>query len=158
VAEPGGAAIDVADAPEPDAVIDHLLRGLAAIPEDGQLAPTTTLPVLGDVSVGFDGSTCTYTGAPTLTAGAYVVTVQPASVPYVAAIAHLAEGATVDDVLTWIGEHPDEEPPMVDEVTVVGGWGEPSPATVPFRAGTVAIACGTEDGAISFADSVAVSG
>jgi len=47
---------------------------------------------------------------------------------------------------------------MVDDIGVVGGWGEPSPAAIVFRTGTVAIACGTEDGAIHVAGTVEVSG
>jgi inosine-uridine nucleoside N-ribohydrolase len=154
---PGGWRVELADPPAADAVIEHLLKTLAGVPEDGALATPTTVPVLGDVSVAFDGSTCSFAGPSTLPAGAYVVSVEPAPVPYVVAVAHLADGATVDEVLAWIAEHPDQEPPMVDDVTVVGGWGEPSPATVVFRAGTVAIACGTDDGAINFAGSVEVT-
>ena len=58
----------------------------------------------------------------------------------------------------WVAEHPDEDPPMVDDIGVVGGWGEPSPAAIVFRTGTVVIACGTEDGAIHVAGTVEVSG
>jgi hypothetical protein len=155
---PGGAVVELASPPATDAVTDHLLKTLAGVPDDGMLATPTTLPVLGDVSVGFDGSTCSYEGPPALATGAYVVTVEPGAVPYVVAIAHLVDGATVDDVLAWIAAHPDEEPPMVDEVTVVGGWGETSPASVVFPSGTVAVACGTEDGAITVAASLDVSG
>jgi hypothetical protein len=113
--------------------------------------------VLGEVSIGFDGATCVYDGPPTLPAGAYEVSTEAGSATYVAAVAHLIAGATLDDVTAWMAEHPNEEPPMVDEVAIVGGWGEPSPAAIVFKAGTVAIACGTEDGTIYIAGTVDVS-
>jgi pyrimidine-specific ribonucleoside hydrolase len=154
----GGSAVELASPPATTAVIDHLLKTLAGIPDSGMLATPTTVPVLGEVAVSFDGSTCSYAGPQKLTTGAYVVTAEPGPVPYVVAIAHLADGATVDEVLAWIAAHPGEEPPMVDEVTAVGGWGEPSPASVVFPSGTVAVACGAEDGAVTVAASLDVSG
>jgi inosine-uridine nucleoside N-ribohydrolase len=158
VAETDGATIDVADPPDSVAVIDHMLRTLAGVPEGEELATPTTLPVLGEITVGFDGTTCSYGGPPVLPAGAYDVITQAGPEAYLAAVAHLLPGATVDDVLAWATEHPDEDPPMVDDLSVVGGWGEPSPATIVFKPGTVVIACGTEDGAIHVAGSVDVSG
>ena len=128
--------IDVADAPDAGAVIDHLLRSLAGVPEGDQLATPTTLPVLGEVTVDFDGTTCSYDGPPTLPAGAYEVSTAAGPTEYIAAVAHLVAGATVDEVLAWVAEHPDEDPPMVDDIAVVGGWGEPSPAAIVFRTGT----------------------
>jgi inosine-uridine nucleoside N-ribohydrolase len=158
VASTGGSRIDVAGAPDAGAVIDHLLRSLSGVQEGDQLATPTTLPVLGEVTVDFDGTTCSYGGPPTLPAGAYEVSTAAGPTEYVAAVVHLVAGATVDEVLAWVAEHPDEEPPMVDDIGVVGGWGEPSPAAIVFRTGTVAIACGTEDGAVHVAGTVDVSG
>jgi pyrimidine-specific ribonucleoside hydrolase len=157
VVAPTGTRIDVADPPDPDAVIDLLLRGLAGVSAGDQLATPTTLPLLGAVTIDFDGTTCTYGGPPVLPTGAYEVSIDPGSTEYSAAVAHLIDGATADEVEAWLLEHPNEEPPMVDEVTVIGGWGEPSPATVAFQPGTVGIACATADGAIHFAGSVDVS-
>jgi inosine-uridine nucleoside N-ribohydrolase len=157
-ASPGGVRVDVADAPNAEAVIEQLLRTLAGVTATGQLATPTTLPVLGEVTVDFDGTTCSYVGPATLTAGAYEVSIGAGPADYVAAVAHLATGAAVDDVLAWVAEHPDEDPPMVDDIAVVGGWGEPSPAAIVFRTGTVAIACGTADGEIHVASTVEVSG
>ena len=153
-----GAPIDVAGAPDADAIIDHLMRTLAAVPEGEPLATPTTLPVLGAVTVDFDGTTCTYDGPPTLTSGAYEVSIGAGPTEYMAVLAHLLEGSTIDEVLAWVAEHPDEEPPMVDDVQAVGGWGEPSPAPIVFKAGTVAIVCGTAAGAIHVAGTVEVSG
>lgn len=158
IASADGARIDVADAPDAGAVTDHLLRSLAGVPEGDQLATPTTLPVLGEVTVAFDGTTCSYDGPPTLPTGAYEVSTAAGPTGYVAAVVHLVAGATVDEVLAWVAERPDEDPPMVDDIAVVGGWGEPSPAAIVFRTGTVAVACGTEDGAVHLAGTVEVSG
>ena len=157
VASAGGALVDVADPPDAGGVVDHLLRTLAGVRDGGQLATPTTLPVLGDVTVGFDGTTCSYGGPPTLPAGAYEVSTDAGSTEYVVAVAHLVPGAGVDDVLAWVAEHPDEDPPMVDDIGIVGGWGEPSPAAIVFRSGTVAIVCGTEDGQLHVAGTVDVT-
>jgi hypothetical protein len=110
------------------------------------------------MTVEFDGTTCSYDGPPTLAEGAYEVSTGAGQTGYSAVVAHLVAGSTIDEVMTWVAEHPDEEPPMVDEVAVIGAWGEPSPATIAFRAGTVALACGTDDGAIHVAGTVDVSG
>jgi hypothetical protein len=85
------------------------------------------------------------------------VSTDAGSTEYVVAVAHLVPGAGVDDVLAWVAEHPDEDPPMVDDIGIVGGWGEPSPAAIVFRSGTVAIVCGTEDGQLHVAGTVDVT-
>ena len=157
VASAGGARIDVADAPEAGAVIDHLLRTLAAVPAVGQLVTPTTLPVLGDVGVAFDGTTCSFDAPHTLPAGVYEVSTGAGPTTYGAVVAHLVDGATLDEVLAWVAEHPNEEPPMVDDVQFVGGDGGPSQAAVALSAGTVAVVCGTEDGAIFVAGTIDVT-
>jgi hypothetical protein len=157
VASAGGALVDVADPPDAGEVVDHLLRTLADVPETGQLATPTTVPVLGDMTVGFDGTTCSYGGPARLAAGAYEVSTEASSSDYMVVVAHLVPGASVDDVLAWVAEHPDQDPPMVDDIGAVGGWGEPSPAAIVFRSGTVAIVCGTEDGEVHVAGTVEVT-
>ncbi|MGD9701853.1 MAG: nucleoside hydrolase [Acidimicrobiia bacterium] len=158
VEQPGGSAVLVADPPDVDTVLDHLLRTLAGMAEDEPLTPPTTIPIVGNATVGFDGATCTYDGPTSLPPGSLVVTATPGPVPYYALVAHLVEGATIEDAVAWAAEHPDEQPPMIDRIDAVGEDAMPSPATIELMTGTSAVVCGTTEGALALGATVTVGG
>jgi pyrimidine-specific ribonucleoside hydrolase len=154
-----GAKVEVLAAPEdPDAIVTHLVEVLAGVGQ-GELVPPTTLPTLptiGDVTISFDGTVCRYEGPDAPVAGNYLVDLRPGPVPYWGAVVHLVPGTTLEEVAAWVVEHPDEQPPMIENVVTVGeGVLEPT-ASVDFRAGTVGIACITENGAIHIAANLQV--
>jgi pyrimidine-specific ribonucleoside hydrolase len=157
VVDADGTPIEVAGPPDAEVVLDHLLRTLAGVGEGEQLAVPTTLPVLGEVTVGFDGSTCAYGGPATIAAGAYRVTLLPADVPFAVVVAPLLGEATLDEVLAWIDEHPDEEPPMVGEAAFLAPDNPNLPESLVFAPGRVGIVCVTEQDSIVPAGEVSVT-
>lgn len=145
VADPAGSPVLVADPPDPPVVLDHLVRTLAGVPESEQLATPTTLPVVGQATVGFDGTTCTYDGPASTEVGALVVTATPGTVEYWVIVVHLVEGATMEEAYAWATEHPNEPPPMIDQIDVVGEGALASPARIDLLPGTSAVACQTAE-------------
>ena len=131
-----GSAVLVAGPPDAMAVLDHLLRTLVGVDSDDELVTPTTLPVIGQATLSFDGTTCTYDGPTSLPEGMLRLTVTPGPVPYIGVVAHLVEGATPEEALAWQTENPGEQPPMVDSAQAVGEDALPSPATVALTAGT----------------------
>jgi hypothetical protein len=138
----------VARPPDPDAVLDHLLRTLAGGAEDQPSTTPTTGPVVGEATLSFDGAACVYEGPTTLPVGSLRVTVKPGSAQYLVLVAHLVDGATPDEALAWQAEHPGEQPPMVDAVEVVGEGFLPSPANVALHAGLNPVLCALPDGSV----------
>jgi hypothetical protein len=90
--------------------------------------------------------------------GALRITVIAGPIPYVVAVVHLIEGATVEDALTWSAEHPYEEPPMIDRIGVIGEGGLPSPGDIALAAGSNPVACVSDTGDLVLGDVVAVGG
>jgi inosine-uridine nucleoside N-ribohydrolase len=145
-ADPDGRGIQLAGRPDAGAVIDHLLRTLAGVGDDEPLAPPTTLAVVGDVVVGLEGETCTFDGPTSLSSsGAIRVTQTPGSVPYLVLVAHLVQGATIEETITWAESHPGETPPMVDRVEAIGEGALASPAIVAVDDGDNAVVCALRD-------------
>lgn len=105
----------------------------------------TTLPVVGQATLSFDGTTCTYDGPTSLPEGMLRLTVTPGPVPYIGVVAHLVEGATPEEALAWQMENPGEQPPMVDSAQAVGEDALPSPATVALLPGLNPVVCITPD-------------
>jgi inosine-uridine nucleoside N-ribohydrolase len=153
---PAGSPVDVATAPDAGTVVDHFLRTLAGVAVDEPLATPTTVPLAGRASVAFDGERCTYDGPELLTAGALEVTVAPGDVPFAVVVAHLVAGATFDEALAYAAEHPDEQPPMIDAVAVVGDDAMPSPARVQLIPGDNPVVCATQGGDLVLGAIVAV--
>jgi hypothetical protein len=153
-ARPGGTAVELSDPPDATAVIDHLLRTLAGVGDDQQLAVPTTLPLLGELAVAFDGTECSYDGPVTLPAGAYRVEVAPGPEPYAVVIAPLLGDATLDEVLAWVAEHPEQEPPMVGETTFITP--DAPESDVVLEPGRVGLVCGTEENEIVPAGEISV--
>jgi len=143
-----GAVVSVASPPDAAAVLDHLLRTLAGVAADTPLVTPTTVAPVGEATVSYDGTACTYDGPTSVPVGTLQVTVEPGPVPYVAIVAHIAEGATIDEALAWQAAHPGEQPPMVDVATAIGEAGLPSPAHVELLAGQNGVVCGLEGGAV----------
>lgn len=144
IVSPDGHPVDVARPPDADAVLDHLLRTLAGIDDDEPLAVPTTAPVLGEITVGFDGSTCSYDGPDPIDAGAYRVALVPGAEPYAVVVAQLLGTATLDETMAWIAEHPDQEPPMVGATVFIGVDMPDPPASVVVAPERVAIVCVTD--------------
>jgi inosine-uridine nucleoside N-ribohydrolase len=144
VVSPDGSPIDVARPPDADLVLDHLLRTLAGIGADDPLAVATTTPVLGEVTIAFDGTACSYDGPDPIDAGAYRVTLVPGEVPYAVVVGQLLGGATLDETMAWIAEHPDQQPPMVGATAFIGVDMRDPPDSVQFERGSVAIVCVTD--------------
>jgi inosine-uridine nucleoside N-ribohydrolase len=156
VADAAGTAVDVAEVPNTEAVIDRLLRTLAGVPEDQPLVTPTTLPILGSFVVGFADGECTFDGPSELRAGRYQVSSAVGEVEYYAVIAHFAGDATTQDALDWVAQHPDEEPPMVDEVAAIGEDGASS-TDVVLTPGNAAVVCFTMDNAIHVATDLLIT-
>lgn len=149
VEQADGSSVTVADPPDASAVLEHLVRTLAGLPQGEPLATPTTLPVVGRATVKFDGTTCTYDGPTTPGVGALVVTVVPGSEPYGVSVVHLADGTTVEEAVAWIAEHPGEVPPMIEQdLGYIGEGGLASPATIELIPGSNPLACLTGDGSI----------
>jgi hypothetical protein len=140
------------------AVLDHLLRTLVGADSDDELVTPTTIPVVGEATLSFDGTTCTYTGPTSLPEGMLRLTVTPGPVPYIGVVAHLVEGATLDEALAWQAEHPGEQPPMVDSAEAVGEDAQPSPATVTLLPGLNPVVCVTPDALIIGGGTITVNG
>jgi pyrimidine-specific ribonucleoside hydrolase len=153
-----GHAVRVADPPFADAILDHLLRTLAGLTEDDPLVTPTTLPVVGEATVTFDGTTCSYDGPTSLPAGSLVVTAPLGPAPHIVVVAHLVEDATAAEALEWSAAHPNEVPPMIDNLAWIGEGALTSPATVELAAGVNSVVCATEDGALYLAAELMVSG
>jgi inosine-uridine nucleoside N-ribohydrolase len=134
-----GASILVADPPDADTVVEHLVRTVGGVPAGEALAAPE---VVADMTVSFDGTNCVYAGPESVPAGLARVIVPSAAAPPLVIVAHLVGGATVDDALAWVRTHADEEPPMVDDVTLIGEGGLASPALVELSEGTVGLVCG----------------
>jgi inosine-uridine nucleoside N-ribohydrolase len=133
-----GASVLLADPPDAEAVVEHLVRTLGGVPAGEPLA---TPEIVADVTVTFDGTSCIYEGPISVPAGLVRVTVPDDAAPFAVILAHLVEGATLDDTLAWVRGHPEEEPPMVDDVDVLGEEALPSPAIVELTAGSVGVVC-----------------
>jgi pyrimidine-specific ribonucleoside hydrolase len=155
-ARPGGTPVELSDPPDATAIIDHLLRILAGLGDDEHLAVPTTLPVLGELAVAFDGTECSYDGPTTLPAGAYRVEVAPGAEPYAVVVAPLLGETTLDEVLTWVAEHPEQEPPMVGETTFITP--DAPESEVVLEPGRVGLVCGTEQNEIVPATEITVTG
>jgi hypothetical protein len=153
----GGSETEVSKPPEdPEAIVTHLVQVLAGRDHDQLVSATTlptptTLPAIGDVPVGFDGAVCRYEGPETPAEGTYLVDLRPGPVQFWGVIARLVPGTTMEDAADWIAEHPAERPPMIEEVVTIGEDVLEPPGNVEFRAGTVGVACLTEDGTIQVA-------
>jgi inosine-uridine nucleoside N-ribohydrolase len=157
VASSAGTRVEVADPPDASGVLEHLLRILAGVSEGDELTAPTTLPLAGSFTVGFEPGSCRYDGPEQVAAGRYVVDLAPGSTPFWVGVAHLTDGSTVDDALAWIAEHPDQEPPMVEELVTVGeGMLEP-PADVVLREGNAAVVCFTATNEVIVGASLAVT-
>jgi pyrimidine-specific ribonucleoside hydrolase len=148
VEEADGTGVLVAEPPDAAAVLDHLLRTIAGVAEDEPLVVPTTVAVAGEATVSFDGVTCTYDGPTSLPVGAIRVTRTPGPSPYLVGVAHLVEGATLDEALEWLAQHPGEQPPMVDRIETIGEGGLPSPATIELLPGMNPVVCAPPDGSI----------
>jgi hypothetical protein len=153
-----GSAVVVADPPDAVTVLDHLLRTLVGVDSDDELVTPTTVPVVGEATLSFDGTTCTYTGPASLSEGRLRLTVTPGPVPYLGVVAHLVEGATLDEAFAWQAEHPGEQPPMVDSAEAVGEGATPSPATVTLLSGLNPVVCITPDGLTTAGGMITVNG
>jgi inosine-uridine nucleoside N-ribohydrolase len=153
-----GSAVLVADPPDAEAVLDHLLRTLVGVDSDDELVTPTTVPVVGEATLSFDGTTCTYTGPTSLPEGMLRLTVTPGPVPYLGVVSHLVEGATLDEALAWLAEHPGEQPPMVDSAEAVGEDATPSPATVALLPGLNPVVCITSDALTTAGGMITVNG
>ena len=158
VASPDGSPIAVARPPDAELVLDHLLRTLAGLGADEPLAVPTTVPLLGEVTVAFDGTTCSYDGPDPIPAGAYRVALVPGDVPYAVVVGQLLGGATLDETMAWIAEHPDQQPPMVGATVFLGVDMRDPPDGVTFTPGSVAIVCVTDQETIVPGIEVAVVG
>jgi inosine-uridine nucleoside N-ribohydrolase len=160
-----GTVVEMLEAPiDPNSIIVRLVETLAGRTADELVTPSTVLPtapwadeiVSGELAVSFDGQECTYEGPADLEQGFYSIELQPGPEQYWGVVAHLVPPATVDEVMAWMAEHPDEQPPMVDSIVQVGEGMLESPAVVPFLPETVALACVSADGSLDVAASVAV--
>jgi inosine-uridine nucleoside N-ribohydrolase len=153
-----GAAVLVADPPDAEAVLAHLLRTLVGVDSDDELVTPTTLPVVGEATLSFDGTTCAYEGPTSLPEGMLRLTVTPGPVPFIGVVAHLVEGATLEEALAWQTANPGEQPPMVDSAEVVGEETLPSSATVALAPGLNAVVCSTPDGLPTAGAAITVDG
>jgi len=142
-------AVLVADPPDAEAALDHLLRTLVGVDSDDELVTPTTLPVVGEATLSLDGTTCTYDGPTSLPEGMLRLTVTPGKVRYTGVVAHLVEGATPEETYAWQMENPGEQPPMVDSAEAVGENALPSPATVALVPGLNVVVCFTPDGMLT---------
>ena len=109
--------------PDAEAVIDHLLRTLAASAgrETSWRRRRRRMPVLGEVTVGFDGTTCSYERSiDAARPGPTEVSTAGGATEYITAVVHLVAGATVDEVLTWVAEHPTR----THRWSTTSGWSE----------------------------------
>jgi inosine-uridine nucleoside N-ribohydrolase len=160
IEQSGGARVELVEAPDdPGAIVTHLVEVLAGV-EPGELVSPTTLPAaptIGDVTISFDGSVCRYEGPDAPVAGNYLVDLRPGPVPFWGTVVHLAPGTTLEEVAAWVVEHPDEQPPMIEDVATIGDGVLEPPANVEFRADTVGVACITENGTIHIATTLQVA-
>jgi inosine-uridine nucleoside N-ribohydrolase len=145
VEQAGGTTVRVADPPDTQAVLDHLLATLAGLASEDELVVPSTMPTVADVTVGLVDGVCTYDGPTELPVGRIVVTLTPSDDPYIVLAAHLVDGATVEEAIAWSEAHPGEQPPMVDAVVAIGADLTPSPATVELLPGANPIVCATPD-------------
>jgi hypothetical protein len=158
--DPDGDTVLIAKPKDSARVLDHLLRTLAAVPEGEELVTPTTLPIVGDATLSFDGTTCSYDGPTAPPAGRLRVTVATGGVPFAGVVAQLAEGATLEEVLAWAAAHPNEQPPGLDVINFVGEKEGmlPSPADVELGVGTTVMACLSETGVPSVGAQLDVGG
>lgn len=145
VEQAGGAPVRVADPPDTQAVLDHLLATLAGLASVDELVVPTTMPTVADVTVGFVDGVCTYDGPTELPVGRIVITLAPSEDAYIVLAAHVVEGTSVEEAIAWSEAHPGEQPPMVDAVVPIGGEFTPSPARVELLPGANPIVCATID-------------
>ncbi len=157
VATADGVGVDVAEVPDAGAVIDQMLRTLAGVPADEPLVTPTTLPILGTFVVGFKGGECTFDGPSELPAGRYQFSATPGDVAYWVAVAHFVGDATGQDAIDWVMQHPEDDPPMVDEVATIDEEGG-SPTDIVLAAGNAGVVCLAEDNTIDLAADIVISG
>jgi inosine-uridine nucleoside N-ribohydrolase len=150
-ADPSGARILVAERPDdPTVVIEHWVRVLAGLGPDDPLGEPLMPTIVAEVTVSFDGTTCAATVPAEVPAGVARVTVADTGVGYAAIVAHITEGYTWQETMTYAYGHPAEQPPMVDVFNVVSL--DPmdgtllSPALVQLQPGLNGVVCGTVDG------------
>jgi inosine-uridine nucleoside N-ribohydrolase len=152
----GQAEVEMLVAPDDPAAIVRLLVQVLARVEQDELITPTTLPTIGEVSLSFDGSVCRYEGPERPGQGNYLVDLRPGRVQFWGVIAQLVPGTTMEKAAAWIVEHPNEQPPMIEEIATIGEGVLEPPGSVAFRSGTVGVACLTEDNMVHVATSVEV--
>jgi inosine-uridine nucleoside N-ribohydrolase len=120
-----------------------LVRTLAAIPEGDALAEPPE-PV-GEATVSFDGTTCTYDGPSSVPAGRMLFDYRSAVAGSGAAVVDLTGDLTLDEIIEHVAANPDEQgdPPGVDALTFLDPDGQ---TRVDVSPPAVAIACSTEGG------------
>ena len=106
----------------------------------------------------FDGTTCSYDGPTTSPPGLLVIEAEAGPVPYAILVAHLVEGATLEEALAYAAEHPEEQPPMVDDASFVGEPGASDLEPARLLPGTNAVVCVTMDDTAYPAASIEVAG
>jgi pyrimidine-specific ribonucleoside hydrolase len=149
--------ITVAQTPEePDTVFRHMVQVLAGVDEGSMVIPTTVVP-LGEVTLSFDGTNCTFTTDRDLRAGTYLVDLAPSAATYWGVVAQLADGTTMDDAVDWINSNPDTRPPMVNDLVTIGEGVLEPPGAVEFRPGRVGLACVTADESLIAAATLDIS-
>lgn len=122
-----GFPVDVAIGADAAAFEELLLRTIDGLsPGDDLVEPPS--PV-GEAVVTYDGTDCRYDGPIAVSAGRLGVRFESADPTWFAAVLHLTDGVTVDDVVAWVEANPGDSgvPPGVEDV-------------VPVAAGTVSYA------------------
>lgn len=122
-----GFPVDVAIGADAAPFEDLLLRTIDGLsPGDDLVEPP---PPVGEAVVTYDGTECRYDGPIAVAPGRLGVRFESADPSWFAAVLHLADGVTVDDVVAWVEANPGDSgvPPGVEDV-------------VPVAAGTVSYA------------------
>lgn len=98
-----GAELALATGADPNAFETLLLRTLDGLAEGEQPVPMPA-PV-ADVEIRFDGSTCSYAGPATVTAGRVRLEFTSAVDGWSGGIAHLTGELTLDEIVAWMAAH-----------------------------------------------------
>lgn len=119
-----------------------LVRSLAGLSEGEALAEPPE-PV-GEGTIAFDGTTCTYDGPTSVPAGRMLFEYRSTVEGSGAVVVHLTGELTVEEILEYALANPtDETPPGVDDLTYIAAEGQ---TRVDVTPPAVAVACGGEEG------------
>jgi hypothetical protein len=119
-----------------------LVRTLAGLSEDEALAEPPD--AVGEGTITFDGTTCTYDGPTSVPAGRVLLDYRSTVEGSGAVVVHLTGELTIEEIIEHVVANPtDEAPPGVDDIVYIQVEGQ---TRVDVTPPAVAIACSSEQG------------